>query len=392
MGKFSPWLGCSFPSTAAYYRKDQQDLEERMRRAGLGKKRAEIRSSGAPRTGRAGRGDAEGNRTSLMSLEFGPESRMYGGVFGGGANFMDRVSAIEEKCEGVPPGNYGNYGYANSGYSACEEENERLTESLRSKVTAIKSLSIEIGHEVKHQNKLLAEMGQEQMPLNQAQAAAEPRKAISYSSSLTTIHMRSFSACWTQADQKPKGLETHSSCRPGSLSVSYNPGLTNWVFPTRASKDARAEKLQVTKVSSSSCSTEIDVESSGSSLLFTQSGAKTLGSRAGFPLIRKEGHVGLLKLNLRTVNCTKNVTSGTLKQYFVLFNHFHLCFCKKIALGSFIHSTSPTGDDNGLEIPDDDDDDEELGEKKEAKVLLLEHNTLYSHQASSLQTLMCSKR
>uniref|UniRef100_A0A9L0REE4 Bet1 golgi vesicular membrane trafficking protein n=1 Tax=Equus caballus TaxID=9796 RepID=A0A9L0REE4_HORSE len=60
--------------------------------------------------------------------------------------------------EGVPPGNYGNYGYTNSGYSACEEENERLTESLRSKVTAIKSLSIEIGHEVKQQNKLLAEM------------------------------------------------------------------------------------------------------------------------------------------------------------------------------------------------------------------------------------------
>ncbi|KAI5141456.1 Bet1 [Manis pentadactyla] len=60
--------------------------------------------------------------------------------------------------EGVPPGNYGNYGHANAGYSACEEENERLTESLRNKVTAIKSLSIEIGHEVKHQNKLLAEM------------------------------------------------------------------------------------------------------------------------------------------------------------------------------------------------------------------------------------------
>lgn len=60
--------------------------------------------------------------------------------------------------EGVPPGNSGNDGYANSGYSACEEENERLTESLRSKVTAIKSLSIEIGHEVKTQNKLLSEM------------------------------------------------------------------------------------------------------------------------------------------------------------------------------------------------------------------------------------------
>ncbi|KAI2546684.1 Bet1 golgi vesicular membrane trafficking protein [Homo sapiens] len=66
--------------------------------------------------------------------------------------------------EGVPPGNYGNYGYANSGYSACEEENERLTESLRSKVTAIKSLSIEIGHEVKTQNKLLAEMWILQVP------------------------------------------------------------------------------------------------------------------------------------------------------------------------------------------------------------------------------------
>uniref|UniRef100_A0A4W2IDC6 t-SNARE coiled-coil homology domain-containing protein n=1 Tax=Bos indicus x Bos taurus TaxID=30522 RepID=A0A4W2IDC6_BOBOX len=60
--------------------------------------------------------------------------------------------------EGVPPGKYGNYGYPNSGHSTCEEENERFTESLRNKVTAIKSLSIETGHEVKHQNKLLVEM------------------------------------------------------------------------------------------------------------------------------------------------------------------------------------------------------------------------------------------
>nr|XP_037847042.1 BET1 homolog [Chlorocebus sabaeus] len=60
--------------------------------------------------------------------------------------------------EGVPPGNSGNDGYANSGYSACEEKNKRLTESLRSKVTVIKYVSIEIGHEVKTQNKLLAEM------------------------------------------------------------------------------------------------------------------------------------------------------------------------------------------------------------------------------------------
>lgn len=45
--------------------------------------------------------------------------------------------------DGAPPGGYGNYGYANSGYNACEEENDRLTESLRSKVTAIKSVSTE---------------------------------------------------------------------------------------------------------------------------------------------------------------------------------------------------------------------------------------------------------
>ncbi|XP_019388893.1 PREDICTED: BET1 homolog [Crocodylus porosus] len=57
--------------------------------------------------------------------------------------------------EGAAPGNYG---YTNSGYSMYEEENEKLTESLRTKVTAIKSLSIEIGTEVKHQNKMLTEM------------------------------------------------------------------------------------------------------------------------------------------------------------------------------------------------------------------------------------------
>uniref|UniRef100_A0A8C8SIU1 BET1 homolog n=1 Tax=Pelusios castaneus TaxID=367368 RepID=A0A8C8SIU1_9SAUR len=55
-------------------------------------------------------------------------------------------------------GTTGNYGYPNSGYSVHEEENERLTESLRTKVSAIKSLSIEIGTEVKNQNKMLSEM------------------------------------------------------------------------------------------------------------------------------------------------------------------------------------------------------------------------------------------
>ncbi|XP_075778474.1 BET1 homolog [Pelodiscus sinensis] len=52
----------------------------------------------------------------------------------------------------------GNYGYTNSGYSVHEEENERLTESLRTKVSAIKSLSIEIGTEVKNHNKMLSDM------------------------------------------------------------------------------------------------------------------------------------------------------------------------------------------------------------------------------------------
>ncbi|CAM4519432.1 unnamed protein product [Lepidochelys kempii] len=59
--------------------------------------------------------------------------------------------------EGAPTSNYG---YTNSGYSVHEEENERLTESLRTKVSAIKSLSIEIGTEVKNQNKMLSDMGQ----------------------------------------------------------------------------------------------------------------------------------------------------------------------------------------------------------------------------------------
>ncbi|NWH58018.1 BET1 protein, partial [Geococcyx californianus] len=57
--------------------------------------------------------------------------------------------------DGAPAGSYG---YTNSGYSVYEEENERLTESLRTKVSAIKSLSIEIGTEVKNQNKMLSEM------------------------------------------------------------------------------------------------------------------------------------------------------------------------------------------------------------------------------------------
>ncbi|XP_054574457.1 BET1 homolog [Eptesicus fuscus] len=59
--------------------------------------------------------------------------------------------------EGVPSGNYGNYGHANSGYSAREEENKH-TERMRRQVKVIRDLTIEIGEEVKTQNKLLAEM------------------------------------------------------------------------------------------------------------------------------------------------------------------------------------------------------------------------------------------
>ncbi|XP_018416269.1 PREDICTED: BET1 homolog [Nanorana parkeri] len=45
-----------------------------------------------------------------------------------------------------------------SGYSVYEEENERLTESLRLKANALKSLSIDIGSELKYHNKLLDEL------------------------------------------------------------------------------------------------------------------------------------------------------------------------------------------------------------------------------------------
>lgn len=36
----------------------------------------------------------------------------------------------------------GSHGYTNSGYSVYEEENDRLTESLRTKVSAIKSVCV----------------------------------------------------------------------------------------------------------------------------------------------------------------------------------------------------------------------------------------------------------
>ncbi|XP_016398358.1 BET1 homolog isoform X2 [Sinocyclocheilus rhinocerous] len=55
--------------------------------------------------------------------------------------------------EGGPPGNY-----VASGHSLYEEENENLREGLRTKVNSLKHLSIDIGNEVKYQNKMLGEM------------------------------------------------------------------------------------------------------------------------------------------------------------------------------------------------------------------------------------------
>ncbi|KAL8165188.1 UNVERIFIED_CONTAM: protein transport protein bet1 [Gekko kuhli] len=65
----------------------------------------------------------------------------------------------------------GNYGYANSGYSVYEEENERelislllvagklvLAQLWKSRKIPSLKLSIEIGTEVKQQNKMLTEM------------------------------------------------------------------------------------------------------------------------------------------------------------------------------------------------------------------------------------------
>ncbi|KAG7458187.1 hypothetical protein MATL_G00235480 [Megalops atlanticus] len=48
--------------------------------------------------------------------------------------------------------------YVASGYSVYEEENEHLQEGLRAKVAALKHLSIDIGQEVKYQNKMLDDM------------------------------------------------------------------------------------------------------------------------------------------------------------------------------------------------------------------------------------------
>lgn len=56
----------------------------------------------------------------------------------------------------------GGYGYeplpSTSTHNAMEDENERVTEELKDKIHALKSLSIDIGTEVKYQDKMLRSM------------------------------------------------------------------------------------------------------------------------------------------------------------------------------------------------------------------------------------------
>ncbi|TEA24757.1 hypothetical protein DBR06_SOUSAS35810016, partial [Sousa chinensis] len=124
-----------------------------MRRAGLGKKRAEILSSGALKLAVLGAGTRKEIRSVSCLWNLNQRAGCIEGsleaIPSGNTPFVRDPGAFLKFSsvpgvdgEGVPPGNYGNYGYPNSGYSACEEENERLTESLRNKVTAIKSVSI----------------------------------------------------------------------------------------------------------------------------------------------------------------------------------------------------------------------------------------------------------
>lgn len=58
-----------------------------------------------------------------------------------------------------------NYAYepvpTTSTQSLLEDENERMTDHLKDKIHALKSLSIDIGHEVKYQDKMLRGMDED---------------------------------------------------------------------------------------------------------------------------------------------------------------------------------------------------------------------------------------
>ncbi|GIX81615.1 hypothetical protein CEXT_213361 [Caerostris extrusa] len=48
--------------------------------------------------------------------------------------------------------------YSSFNRNTVEEENEHLVDDLETKITALKSLTIDIGHEVRTQNQMLREM------------------------------------------------------------------------------------------------------------------------------------------------------------------------------------------------------------------------------------------
>ncbi|KAH7723549.1 CRE-NBET-1 protein [Aphelenchoides avenae] len=52
----------------------------------------------------------------------------------------------------------GNASYGNSGYNLVEQQNDDMVEGLASKVSSLKHLTINIGDEVREQNRLLNEM------------------------------------------------------------------------------------------------------------------------------------------------------------------------------------------------------------------------------------------
>ncbi|XP_015909944.1 BET1 homolog [Parasteatoda tepidariorum] len=51
-----------------------------------------------------------------------------------------------------------NDSYAPYNRNTVEDENEQLVDGLQNKITALKSLTIDIGHEVRNQNQMLREM------------------------------------------------------------------------------------------------------------------------------------------------------------------------------------------------------------------------------------------
>lgn len=59
----------------------------------------------------------------------------------------------------------GGYGYQPlsqfDGTSGVEEENEQMTQELKDKISTLKSLSIDIGHEVKYQDRILRDMDED---------------------------------------------------------------------------------------------------------------------------------------------------------------------------------------------------------------------------------------